>query len=43
MAINGSNGRPYPKLVLGETLSVAVQTFRTLNLSRYLQKGGLKK
>src|ERR1700743_705808 len=28
MAANGKNGRPYPKLVLGETLSVAIETFR---------------
>jgi putative ABC transport system permease protein len=29
MANNGTNGRPYPKLVLGETVSVAIETFRT--------------
>ena len=28
MAGNGKNGRPYPKLVFGETFSVAIQTFR---------------
>lgn len=35
MAINGSNGRPYPKLVLSETLSVAVETFRS-NQTRFI-------
>lgn len=29
MAVNGVNGRPYPKLVLGETISVAIETFRS--------------
>jgi putative ABC transport system permease protein len=29
MAENGTNGRPYPKLVWHETLSVAVETFRS--------------
>ena len=29
MATNGKNGRRYPKLVLGETVSVAIETFRT--------------
>src|ERR1700722_11802604 len=28
MAIKAPNGHPYPKLVLGETISVAVETFR---------------
>src|ERR1700734_3576483 len=28
MAIKAANGRQYPKLVLGETISVAVETFR---------------
>ena len=28
MAIKAANGHPYPKLVLGETISVAVETFR---------------
>ncbi len=28
MAIKAANGRSYPKLVLGETISVAVETFR---------------
>lgn len=28
MAIKAANGRPYPRLVLGETISVAVETFR---------------
>src|SRR5271165_6399895 len=35
MAINGSNGRPYPKLVLSETLSVAIETFRN-NQTRFI-------
>jgi len=35
MAINGRNGRPYPKLVLSETLSVAIETFRS-NQIRFL-------
>jgi putative ABC transport system permease protein len=35
MAINGTNGRPYPKLVLSETLSVAIETFRN-NRTRFL-------
>jgi putative ABC transport system permease protein len=35
MAINGKNGRPYPKLVLSETLSVAIETFRN-NRTRFL-------
>jgi putative ABC transport system permease protein len=29
MATNGKNGRRYPKLVLSETVSVAIETFRT--------------
>ena len=29
MANPSKNGRPYPKLVLGETVSVAIETFRT--------------
>jgi putative ABC transport system permease protein len=29
MAANNKNGRRYPKLVLGETVSVALETFRT--------------
>ena len=29
MATNGNNGRPYPKLVLSETLNVAIETFRS--------------
>ena len=28
MAANGNNGRRYPKFILGDTLSVAFQTFR---------------
>src|SRR5271157_5953040 len=35
MASNGRNGRPYPKLVLSETLSVAIETFRN-NQIRFL-------
>jgi len=35
MAINGNNGRPYPKLVFGETLSVAIETFRS-NRTRFM-------
>ena len=34
MATNGRNGRPYPKLVLSETVSVAIETFRS-NKIRY--------
>jgi putative ABC transport system permease protein len=34
MARNGTNGRPYPKLVLSETLSVAIETFRS-NRTRF--------
>jgi putative ABC transport system permease protein len=35
MAINGSDGRPYPRLVLSETLSVAIETFRS-NQTRFI-------
>ena len=35
MAVNGTNGRPYPKLVLSETLSVAIETFRS-NRTRFM-------
>ena len=35
MAIHDSRGRPYPKLVLGETVSVAIETFRA-NKVRFL-------
>ena len=35
MAIHDSRGRPYPKLVLGETVSVAIETFRS-NKVRFL-------
>jgi putative ABC transport system permease protein len=35
MVRNGSNGRPYPKLVLSETLSVAIETFRN-NRTRFM-------
>jgi putative ABC transport system permease protein len=36
--VNGKNGRPYPKLVFGETLSVAIETFRT-NKVRFILTG----
>ena len=35
MASNRRSGRPYPKLVLSETLSVAIETFRS-NQTRFL-------
>src|SRR5271166_2665570 len=35
MAINGKNGRPYPKQLLSETLSVAIETFRS-NQTRFM-------
>jgi len=35
MASNGNNGRRYPKLVLSETLSVAIETFRS-NQTRFM-------
>jgi putative ABC transport system permease protein len=35
MASNGKNGRPYPRLVLSETLSVAIETFRS-NQTRFM-------
>ncbi len=35
MASHGNNGRPYPRLVLSETLSVAVETFRS-NRTRFM-------
>ena len=35
MATNGKNGRPYPKLLLSETLSVAIETFRS-NQTRFM-------
>src|SRR5271169_1703425 len=35
MASNRKNGRPYPKLVLSETLSVAIETFRS-NRTRFM-------
>ncbi len=35
MTANGKNGRPYPKLVLSETLSVAIETFRN-NQTRFI-------
>ncbi len=41
MATSRANGRPYPKLVFGETLSVAVQTFRTNKLRFILTALGM--
>ena len=41
MATGRNNGRPYPKLVFGETLSVAVQTFRTNKLRFILTALGM--
>src|ERR1035438_6155858 len=41
MATSRNNGRPYPKLVFGETLSVAVQTFRTNKLRFILTTLGM--
>ena len=41
MATGRNNGRPYPKLVLGETLSVAIQTFRTNKLRFILTALGM--
>ena len=38
MALNGKNGRPYPKLVFGETLSVAIESFRS-NKLRFILTG----
>ena len=35
MASNSKNGRPYPRLVLSETLSVAIETFRS-NQTRFM-------
>ena len=35
MATNGNDGRPYPRLVLSETLSVAIETFRS-NQTRFI-------
>ena len=35
MSNHGNNGRPYPKLVLSETLSVAIETFRS-NQTRFM-------
>jgi len=35
MAVNGNNGRPYPKLLLSETLSLAIETFRR-NKTRFM-------
>ncbi len=35
MASNGKNGRPYPRLVFSETLSVAIETFRS-NQTRFM-------
>ena len=41
MAINGRNGRPYPRLVLGETLSVAIETFRVSKMRFILTSIGM--
>ena len=41
MANGRNNGRPYPKLVFGETLSVAIQTFRTNKLRFILTALGM--
>jgi putative ABC transport system permease protein len=41
MATSRNNDRPYPKLVFGETLSVAVQTFRTNKLRFILTALGM--
>src|SRR5271166_1605479 len=35
MAVNGNNGHPYPKLLLSETLSLAIETFRR-NKTRFM-------
>jgi putative ABC transport system permease protein len=41
MAINGSNGRPYPKLVFGETINVAIDTFKSNKLRFILTSLGM--
>src|ERR1035437_8298749 len=41
MATSRNKARPYPKLVFGETLSVAVQTFRTNKLRFILTALGM--
>ncbi len=41
MAANGSNGRPYPKLVWHETVSVAVDTFRAYKVRFLLTALGM--
>jgi len=41
MAIHGRNGRPYPKLVLRETLSVAIESFRVSKLRFILTSLGM--
>ena len=41
MASNGRNGRPYPKLVFGETLKVAIDTFRISKLRFILTSLGM--
>src|ERR1039457_7278618 len=41
MATSRNNGHPYPRLVFGETLSVAVQTFRTNKLRFILATLGM--
>jgi len=41
MAVNGKSGRPYPKLVLGEILSVAIETFRVSKVRFILTSLGM--
>jgi len=41
MSINGRNGRPYPKLVFAETLSVAIETFRVSKMRFILTSIGM--
>jgi len=41
MAINDRNGRRYPKLVFGETLSVAIETFRVSKMRFILTSIGM--
>ncbi|MDR3746811.1 MAG: ABC transporter permease [Acidobacteriota bacterium] len=41
MAINGQNGRPYPRLVFGETLNVAIDTFRVSKVRFLLTSLGM--
>jgi len=41
MVVNGNNGRPYPRLVFGETLNVAIDTFRVSKLRFILTSLGM--